>query len=734
MNYELSVICPCYNESKNIPELIGRLENVFNKKNVNGEIVIVNDGSQDDTGKIADKFAAKFSNIKVLHHRKNKGIEASWKTGLSSSEGEYVCLIDADLQYLPEDVWRLYREIQITRADMVQGFRSSIGRNKDFRFYLSRGLNFLLNHFFGMKQEDNKSGFVICRKEVLEDILYHRFNYNYYQSFIAVAAKMKGYTIREVETLFQERLLGKSFVTKFPIKIVFGVLSDLVKGLVEFRFLNKKEGILSKFLSQNPPKKYEETLEGWRKWLFKIYIALMPLHHWMISYEAGDYYHELKRSQWLSQEKIKELQEKKLQKIINHAYYHVSYYREIMDNLGLKPSDIQTVDDLKKLPLLTKDDIRENLYFDLMSDNHDKKKILKITTSGSTGEPLVFYVDKYQLEMRWAATLRSMEWTGYRFGDKQARLWHQTIGMSLTQIIKERIDALFNRRLFIPAFEMSDENILRFFKKLQKYKPVLIDGYAESFNFLAHYLKTRGGNIEGINPKGIISSAQELPDQSREIIEKQFGCHVFDKYGSREFSGIAYECEAHDGHHVVAENYIVEILKDGVPAKPGEIGEVVITDLNNYCMPFIRYRIGDVAVAMDNNTPCKCGRGLPKIGKIEGRVQAIIIGTNGNYLPGTFFAHFFKDYDYIIRQYQVLQEELGKIRLKIVKAPRFDSGIFKKMLSELHKYLGKNMVIGVEFVDRIPMVRTGKHQGSISKIKLDFQNLNFKKNKLKKRN
>ena len=195
--------------------------------------------------------------------------------------------------------------------------------------------------------------------------------------------------------------------------------------------------------------------------------------------------------------------------------------------------------------------------------------------------------------------------------------------------------------------------------KLKRFDPVLIDGYAESFNFLAHYIKHHG--LQGISPKGIISSAQALPDQSREVIESAFGCRVFDKYGSREFSGIAYRVRGGDGHLVVAENYIVEILKEGRPARPGELGEVVITDLNNRCMPLIRYRVGDLAVAMDSSEPSRCGRGLPRIGRIEGRAQAVIVGANGNYLPGTFFMHYFKDFDYIVRQFQIIQQDVGSL-------------------------------------------------------------------------
>jgi phenylacetate-CoA ligase len=205
------------------------------------------------------------------------------------------------------------------------------------------------------------------------------------------------------------------------------------------------------------------------------------------------------------------------------------------------------------------------------------------------------------------------------------------------------------------------------------------------------------------------------------VIADAFGCGVFDKYGSREFSGIAWECEQHDGHHVVAESFIVEILKDGRPALPGELGEVVITDLNNLVMPLIRYRIGDLAVAMDPAAACACGRGLPRIGRIEGRVQAVIVAENGAYIPGTFFSHLFKDYDHVVRQYQVVQEQRGAIRLRIVRGSRFSTEQFDEILALMREYLGAGMRIDVEFTERIEMVRTGKHRSTVSALDLDLQ-------------
>ena len=388
---------------------------------------------------------------------------------------------------------------------------------------------------------------------------------------------------------------------------------------------------------------------------------------------------------------------------------------------GLKPSDIHTLNDLHKLPLLNKTHIKQHLYSSLLSDNHKKKHIQKITTSGSTGSPSQYFVDKFQLEMRWAATLRGMEMTGYKFGDKHLRLWHQTLGLSWTQILKEKIDAWFLRRTFIPVFEITEPNIKRMAVLIKKLKPTLIDGYAEILNLLASYFKVHKKN--NIHIPAVMTSAQSLPPFNRKIIETELHSQVYDKYGSREFSGIAYECNAHQGHHIVSENYYVEILKEGRAAKPGEIGEVVITDLNNRCMPFIRYRIGDLAVVMDNSKPCPCGRGLPRIGDIEGRTQSIIVCNNGTYLPGTFFSHFFKDYDFMIKQYQVVQTKKGEITLTVVKASRFDSTKFDRCVNDLNTYLGKNTHIATTFVDSIPLQKTGKHQSVISTLPIDFQNV-----------
>jgi phenylacetate-CoA ligase len=446
----------------------------------------------------------------------------------------------------------------------------------------------------------------------------------------------------------------------------------------------------------------------------------MPLHKWLITKNAKKIYLDLKEIEFATAQEIDEYQINKINRLLHHVSKRVPYYRKKVEESDL-PVTVEFTSDLSVWPMLSKSDVRNNLYFDLFSENHRKSEMHKISTSGSTGQPFTTYADRHQLEFRFATTLRALEWTGWRFGDKQARLWHQTLGMSWSQVIRERLDALFMRRLFIPAFDITPQNLEKFVGKIRKHKPVLVDGYAESLNFLATYVSQ--GNNPGFTPKAMMSSAQALPDNVRDRIENGFHTRVFDKYGSREFSGIAYQCETSNDHHVMAESYVVELVTDGRPTKIGETGEILITDLNNYSVPLIRYRVGDLAEAVDNSKPCTCGRSLPRIGKIQGRTQAIVICAEGKWMPGTFFAHFFKDYEEQIQFFQIHQREAGTFTLKVVKGTLWTQEAFDEVIKKLSKHVGYETDVEIDFVDEIPMLKTGKRSPVVSEVNYDFQEL-----------
>jgi phenylacetate-CoA ligase len=716
---ELSVIVPCYNEELNVPELVLRVLGVFESASINGELVLVDDCSKDGTARvIREQEAANPGVVVGVFHRKNQGIAGGWRSGTTAARGANVAIIDADLQYQPEDILRLYRVLMDRSVDVVQGWRSAVGRERGARYNLSRGLNFMLNKAFGMDLHDNKSGFVCCAREVMQDLLNYKGDYYYWQSFIMVAAHAKGYTYHEVETLFENRKQGESFLDNQAYKAAAKSVVDVGKAVWEYRLSTEPHDLSRQFLASHgkeivqPPSRAAYPLR-WRA-----YMETFEQTHWTITKNVERYYETLNTTQWLSTSQMRELQDEKLRRLIRHAYRSVPYYRLRMKEAKLGPEDIRTQEDLYKLPYLTKDDVRKHLHFDIMAEGINHRDILKISTSGSTGEPFVCYADRDQLEFRWAATLRSQEWTGYRFGDPTVRLWHQTIGMSKSQAFKEHADALFANRTYVPIFEMTPAKLEEMVALLEREKPVLVDGYAEAFDYIGQYISSRGGL--DFRPKALLSSAQTLPKKSREIIEAAFGCKVYDKYGSREFSGIAYESDAHNGHLIVAEGYIVEVLVDGRPAKPDEVGEVFITDLNNFCMPFIRYRIGDLAQGVTWE-PSLCGRGMPRIGEIQGRVQSIIQGTEGRWVPGTFFAHALKEYDYAIRQFQIVQEEQGAIRFRVAKGTRYSDDVLDQCKALIRQYLGHDLRIDVEFVDGIEMVRTGKRLASVSKLKVDFQ-------------
>ena len=698
MNFDLSVVAPCYNEEANVPTLVARLLRSAEAANLSIQVVLVDDGSTDKTWVAIQAMELEYApRIKGVRHDFNSGIPGGWRSGVAAADGAYVCLIDADLQNPPEEVAKLYRRLLESTCDIVQGTRSSIGRLKDSRFTFSRGLNLLLNVLFGMRAHDNKSGFILGPTAVVQDIITVRRHYRHFQTFVGVAANAKGYSTLEVETLFESRHAGTSFLASKATRVTVECLLDFVPALGEFRFGRRDRRGLEVAPSVIPVQQRSHPYSGWRRMLFELYFATMPLHKWQIRRRARRLYLDLKTTEHMAKPELQALQLEKLKRLVQHAYVHVPYYRRAMSEAGVTPGDIASLSDISRLPLLSKQDVRDNLYFDLFSDDHDKEHMLKVSTSGSTGEPFVVYADRHQLEMRFATTLRALEWTGWKFGDKQARLWHQTIGMSRSQVIREKVDSWFMRRLFIPAYELRADNLEQFVDNIRRHCPVLVDGYAESLNFLATYVKQ--GGLAGFSPRAMMSSAQVLPENVLEVIEDGFSTRVYDKY-------------------------VVELLVDGRAARPGEIGEIVITDMNNFSFPLIRFRIGDLATAT-KNTLCECGRSHSRIGRIEGRTQAIVHCGNGAWLPGTFFAHFFKDYEFAIRFFQIVQHEPNAMQLLIVKGEQYSHETFQVLMRDLRVFVGTEAETSIEivYVDEIPMVRTGKRSPVISTVQLDFQRL-----------
>jgi phenylacetate-CoA ligase len=362
------------------------------------------------------------------------------------------------------------------------------------------------------------------------------------------------------------------------------------------------------------------------------------------------------------------------------------------------------------MPFLTKRDIQNNSE-ELIAKNYSQKSLIKDMTGGSTGSPLVFYYDKKQRDRREAIGLRHNHWAGWEIGDKAGVLWGALKDINKPLKIQDKIRNLFLREgLTLNVYSLTEKKMFDFAKKLIKFKPKIILAYANAIYFFAQFLQAN--NISGINPEAIVCSAEVLTPESRELIEKVFKCKIFNRYGCREVAMIASECEMHRGMHISADSLYVEFIRDGKAVSNGEMGEIVITDLLNYAMPLIRYKIGDVGMPLAGI--CECGRSLPLMDNVQGRVTDFIITPEGRIIAGSFALTISNIKG--IKQIQFVQEKIDLLKVRIVKNKFYNKESENKLLNNLCKFLGNKLIIQLEFVESIPKEVSGKYRFSISNI------------------
>lgn len=379
---------------------------------------------------------------------------------------------------------------------------------------------------------------------------------------------------------------------------------------------------------------------------------------------------------------------------------------------GITPSDIKSPEDMLKIPPLTKKDIQNDLA-ELKSNAFSGKDLISDKTGGSTGSPLIFFYDKERLASRQAAALRHDSWTTWSVGKKMALLWGAVSDLSVFKSIKGQIrNLLLNRKIVLDTSSLTEERLWNFVHQLKKYNPKYFLAYANSMALFAQFV--RDNHVIGIHPTAIITSAEVLTPENRELIESVFGCKVYNRYGCRELSVIASECSCHAGMHMNAENLYIEFVRDGRHVKAGETGEVIVTDLLNYGMPFIRYQIGDMGSPIDDH--CTCGRGLPLMDMVSGRVTDFIITPEKKMVSGVAIATYVITNIPGIKQIQFIQNTIEQVKIRLVKNKEFNEDSLKKLNSNIIKLLSDKMIIEIEYVDNIPLEKSGKYRFSISTV------------------
>jgi phenylacetate-CoA ligase len=394
-------------------------------------------------------------------------------------------------------------------------------------------------------------------------------------------------------------------------------------------------------------------------------------------------------NQWLSPSKLREIQERKLRRLISHAYANVPYYRRLFDSAGLKPADIRGLSDLEKIPTTSKVRLLEQPLEEITARGIDLSRCRITTTSGTTGVPFKIYYrrkDLTRINFGWVRTYlahgmkirhRIGAFQGWRHEDVKTA-WYEHLGVW--------------KRKTLSLLDGPDEWI----PELRKWRPQVIMGYAMTLRLLGSAIQRR--MVRDIRPEMIFHTSGLISDQDRQFISGAFGSKVIDIYGSDEGGSIAWECSECKGYHINSDLLVLEIIGDGKAVRPGTEGEVVITNLQSFAMPLIRYRHGDIA-AVSPEDP-SCGRGLPLLKKIQGRIDDFIVLPSGNRIsPHPFYWALLLVPG--ISQWRVIQETKDLLKVEVVPGGDFRADGPSMIEANLRKLVKDEMRIAISVVDAI---------------------------------
>ena len=429
---------------------------------------------------------------------------------------------------------------------------------------------------------------------------------------------------------------------------------------------------------------------------------------------------ELEATQWWPPERIETLQTERLVQTIEHAYAHVPYYRNVMQERGILPREIRTVPDLSRLPVLTKSMVRSHLN-DLVADNIERGDLIRSQTGGSTGSPLVFFTTKQdRYSYGHARGVLATEWTGVALGDKVTTLvQHRAAAPTRLERGVRPLSAMLRRNMHVPLGSLSDQNLDAVVRLLHRTKPRAIAAYPSTLAHVARYVRDSGRSVPALH--AVLTGGEQVFEHQRALVRDVFGVEPYSTYGTQENFILATECEAHVGMHVFAQDLVLEIVDDnGSPVGPGTEGRVLVTNLHARGMPFIRYDTGDVgsyAVA-----PCPCGRGMPLLDRLSGRRCDTIYTRSGARIAGNGIER--DGFALLgVTQLQYVQEDLDHFTARYVvpgvSTTEAQSMFRLQAIDMLRGSLGPDINITVEIVDRIEPSPAGKYVPVISKVDPD---------------
>jgi len=441
--------------------------------------------------------------------------------------------------------------------------------------------------------------------------------------------------------------------------------------------------------------------------LFPAYEALVRrrnTHQYLAEYECN---------QWMESDRIEQLRLAKLNALLEHCWENVSFLRSYWLDFGIKRTLLREVSELSTYPVLSKDIIRDN--YDGMRAQNVAQKIYAKSTGGSTGDPFRFEYSEESYARRTAVMWRGYRWCGADLGRRTLYLWavsHDEIGkgraLALNSLKERAYHGAFNRK-FLNAFAMSEDSMVSYVKQIAKFEPKIVVGYVGALVSLSRWMLERGFRV--LPPLAIVSAAETLTSPDRAIIEDAFDAPVFNTYGCREFMLIACECSERSGMHISADHLVVEVLDDQRQGVEGSSGDVCITDLHNFAMPFVRYLNGDKATL--SGRICPCGRSLPLLDTVDGRLLDVIKTPDGRVIPGELFVHTTLEFP-SIRQYQAVQTSENEIEFRLVSPQGLSIEERALLEARLRRGVGTSVDLVIREVTAIPELPSGKRRITVA--------------------
>lgn len=387
---------------------------------------------------------------------------------------------------------------------------------------------------------------------------------------------------------------------------------------------------------------------------------------------------------------LRRIQERKLRRLVRHAYGHVAHYRETMDGLGLKPDDIRTLEDLPRLPILTKTRLQALPAKAKTADNIDLSRGRVFTTSGTSGLPLSVFISLAELTTRNLICARTNMAAGIQPWDKVGVIMGD-LAVNNRKGIRQRLGIW--RRHEVSSWLGPDVWIEEF----TRFRPTALIGRVSTLTILGQALRDRG--LESLKPRVILSSAEMLDEVSRRFLIDTFGSRVVDHYGCFETGCVAWECARCGGYHYNADALIMEVLgPDGRPVAPGEPGDVIVTNLFNFTMPFIRYRQEDIVVP--SAKPSRCGRNFPLLDRLDGRRDDQIVRPDGRRIPPQAVYHVMIPVP-AVRRWQVVQETVDRVVVRVEPLEGFGPAAVAILVKTMQTLIGSDIAVEVVTVDRI---------------------------------